>query len=683
MIRRSFIITILMSFGILLHAQQDPFENEVFDTLNTAVVSAVKEKPKNTTQTGLIRLDASQLRMGTVSFGTPDLVKTLLTLPGVSAGNELMSGMYVHGGDGTDNLFLLDGVPLYNVSHFGGLFSSFNTDVTEGVDFYKSGFPARYGARLSSVVDVDTKEGDLNKFHGCVSLGLIDGRLQLEGPIVKGKTSFNIAYRRSWLDLMIKLAKAIKKRDDVDAAYFMHDLNAGITHYFKKDNKIRANFFWGLDDLDLGLRQSSSSMDLGVRWGNLSGSVVWDCKIKPSLRSNLLVYYTQSTSKTDYGINMSSNSLADNINSAIRDGGVKYNLDWFATDKQRVRAGVNLAAKRYRFIGQAEDPGDPESESPSLRCTGLEGGLFIEDEFFFTRWFTLNAGLRYGLYARHYSSWHTLEPRAALKFSPTRFMDIKVSYSRMSQGDHLVASSYIDLPSNTWMPSTQTIRPVTSDQVSGGLYFTPTKGMNLNVEGWYKTMNHLLMYSGPNSMFPPVQNWENSFTEGKGMSYGLEGELSWRNDKVSASAYYTLSWSRRLFTDMYPYWFFDHNDNRHKLNLIVSWKPLPCLELHADWNYHTGNRITFPSNVLEDGTMLYDEPYNLTLPDYHRLDFALTYTKTFKNSHQFILNASVYNLYNQKNAFFAYLTKNENGDFEGVAYSVIPIFPTVSFTYRF
>lgn len=673
----------LALLGTAAKAQPNPFEHDMDDTLTTSVVSVVKEKPRNTTQTGLIRLDASKLKSGAVSFGTPDIIKTLLTLPGVSAGNELMSGMYVHGGDGTDNLYLLDGVPLYNISHFGGLFSSFNTDVTNGVDFYKSGFPARYGSRLSSVVDVDTKEGDLFKYHGNVSIGLIDGRVQVEGPIIKGKTSFNIAFRRSWLDGMIALAKAAKKRKDVNAAYFMQDLNVGLTHYFKEENKLRANFFWGLDDLNLGLYQTSTSMDLGVRWGNLSGSIDWSVKIKNGLRSNLLVYYTQSNSKTKYKMDMSSSVLEDMIQSGIKDVGGKYNLDWFPNASHHVRAGGEGAVKMYRFVGQAEDPSDPQSVSPKVIHNRIQGGIFIEDEWFAARWFTANAGLRYGVYAAKDKIWHCLEPRAALKFSPVRWMDIKVSYSRMTQGDHLVASSYIDLPSNTWMPSTKDIRPVTSDQVSGGFYFTPIQGMKVNVEGWYKTMNHLLMYSGPNAMFPPVQNWENSFSEGKGVSYGLETELSWSNEKISATAYYTLSWSRRLFPQMYPFWFFDHNDNRHKLNLIFSYHVIPSLELYLDWNYHTGNRVTFPSNVLVNGTMLYDEPYNLTLPDYHRMDLGVTYTKTFKNSHQFVVCGSVYNLYNHKNAFFAFLRKNDNGDYEGVAYSVIPIFPTVSFTYKF
>ena len=291
------VAVMVVLFQSLQAQEKNPFAHRMDDTLSTVTVTAVKEKPRNTTQTGLVRLDTDMLKRGASSFGTPDIIKTLLNLPGVSAGNELMGGMYVHGGDGTDNLYLLDGVPLYNISHFGGIFSSFNTDVTDGLDFYKSGFPARYGTKLSSVVDVTTRPGDMNEFHGSASLGLIDGRLNIEGPIVKGRTSFNLAYRRSWMDMMIWLAMKLAGEDGSrKAAYFMHDLNAGITHDFGKDNRLRVNFYRGSDDLDLGLKPADSSLDLTVKWGNLCTSVSWDKKLSLKTRSSLMGYFSQSRS---------------------------------------------------------------------------------------------------------------------------------------------------------------------------------------------------------------------------------------------------------------------------------------------------------------------------------------------------------------------------------------------------
>lgn len=654
------------------------------DTLSASVLTATAPNVRNSTQTGLVHIDPTLIKQGAASFGTPDVIKTLLTLPGVSAGNELMGGMYVHGGDGTDNLYLLDGVPLYNISHFGGIFSSFNTDIVKGLDFYKSGFPARYGGKLSSVVDVQSAEGDLQKYHGSISLGLIDGRINVSGPIYKGKTTFNLAYRRSWMDMMIALAmKFYKGEGPRKAAYFMNDLNAGVTHHFSKDNNLSANFYWGLDKLDLGLQQDKSSMDLKEKWGSLAGSVVWNHGINSKIRHSHRLFYSQSTSDTDYGIAMNAMNLTDFIGSGIKNVGLRNGIDWYPTPNQHIRAGIDADCKMYRYVGQAEDPGNPDSPSPSLSYNAGEVSAYMEDEFFITWNFSLNAGLRYTAYIAPHKAWHSIEPRAALKWEPTDWMELKFSYTRMSQGDHLVASTYIDLPSNAWMPSTSKIRPVMSDQVSGGVYFKPITGMKINLEGWYKTMNNLLYYVGPNSMFPPVQNWERSFTTGKGDSYGLETELSWSNKRLSATAYYTLSWSRRNFPTVYPGWFWANNDNRHKVNLLFSLNVFKGLNLYLNWNYHTGNRVTLPSNSSADGAVFYGEPYNFSLPDYHRMDVGITYTHPMKVG-AFEVNASVYNLYNHHNAFFAFVSSDPaTGKIKGTAYSVLPVFPTVSISYQF
>ncbi|MBP9997828.1 MAG: hypothetical protein KBS67_01150 [Bacteroidales bacterium] len=233
------------------------------------------------------------------------------------------------------------------------------------------------------------------------------------------------------------------------------------------------------------------------------------------------------------------------------------------------------------------------------------------------------------------------------------------------------------------MPSTERIRPVLSDHVSGGFYLMPVQGMRLIIVGWYKAMEHLLYYVGPNSMFPPVQNWETSFAEGRGVSYGLETELGWKNEKLSATAYYTLSWSKRFFEEVYPDWFYANNDNRHKLNILFSWRINRALELYANWNYHTGNRVTFPSNVTPEGIYLYSEANNFTLPDYHRLDLGLNWVHRLRKGQRLELNASIYNAYNNKNAFFAYLKRSASGSFDGVAYSVLPFLPSFSLTYGF
>ena len=228
-------------------------------SLKEVVVVADLNASLRTTQTGKVSLTSEQLNTEFSLLSSPDLVKTLQNIPGVASGTELLSGMYVHGGKNDENLFLLDGTPLYQINHLGGLFSAFNTDIIKNVDFYKSGFPARYGGRLSSVVDVRTKEGNMKEFHGTFSLGLLDGRVQFEGPIIKDKTSFNIAMRRSWADLFTAPAFFLLNRSNPDdkknVRYAFHDINGKITHRFSDNNKLSLSVYSGNDLLKTDVRR--------------------------------------------------------------------------------------------------------------------------------------------------------------------------------------------------------------------------------------------------------------------------------------------------------------------------------------------------------------------------------------------------------------------------------------------
>ena len=686
------------------------------DTLETSYVTAVKEKMRNTTQTGLIRLEGDKLRSGVAVFGTPDIIKSLQMLPGVAAGNELMSGLYVHGGDGNDNLFLLDGVPLYNIAHFGGFFSSFNTDVVDNLDFYKSGFPARYGGRLSSVVDVETSEGNMNEYHGNVSLGLIDGRIQVEGPIIKDRTSFNAGLRRSWMDVVTVPAIAYANWKNggspkVDGGYAMWDLNARVTHKFSPSSKLNANFYWGSDDLHAGINEDSDlvlKMNTRTTWGSLAASVNWDYKYAPKLSGKLLGYYSRSGSDVGYtfdvGTRSDDGSVAslymddDNI-CAVRDGGFKYDFDWYPNSFNHMRFGAAMAYHHYNTSRKYEqrnglmpslegEDGTPETNTggDGKAYDAFEPALYAENEFFIAYNFTLNAGLRLSMFSSGGKTWVNPEPRAALKWMITKDLCSKLSYTRMSQYAHLVSAMYIELPTNSWMPSTPSAPPMVSDQIAGGLYFTP-EHFRLNVEGWYKTMDGMLSYNGANAFYPPLVNWETSFTSGKGESYGLEVEAGYESPKLELTAYYTLCWSWRQFEAYYPFPFPDHNDNRHKVNLVGTWRPSRNWSLYFNWNYHSGNRITLPSHVIyfheSHSNMLFQAPYNTKLPDYHRLDIGADYRIFLPDRKQLAFNLSIYNVYNHMNASFAMLDTDSDGNYIGMAYGLVPIIPTLSASFKF
>ena len=689
------------------------FIEEQQDTLNESIVTAMVDPRRNSTQTGLKRIDSKDINSGFAVFGTPDLIKTLQTLPGVSSGMELLSGFYVHGGDGSDNLFLLDGVPIYQVSHLAGLFSSFNTDVIGSLDFYKSGFPARYGSKMSSVVDVTTKDGDFNDYHGIFALGLIDGRLQFEGPLWKGKTSFNIGLRRTWTEtLTIPLLAVVNRNNKPDrykTGYLFSDLNAKITHKFSETNRLSFNFYSGRDALKYNFNDKRlysydeenpvdrEIMDITFAWGNILSSLNWTYELNDRLSMKNIAYYSSSYS----GLSVSNEEKYRNGNifkhgeyysSDVHNMGFKS--DWFhdITLKQKLRYGATVQYHIYCPSSTSKTDVRLDGISATnfayadtLRYNTVEAAVYAEDEFEITDRFSINAGIRYMLYSANSTIWHSLEPRAAMKYTFSDKLTAKASYTEMCQPAHLVSSLYLDLPTNAWLPSTEKIRPSRSREVAGGLYSELAHHLHLNVEGWYKRMNNLLEYGGYYSIFPPLSGWENMYRNGLGRSWGAEVDFGFDNGRTEANIYYTLSWSQRRFEDFYRGWYKDRNDNRHKLTVMAKHKFGKRFELYGSWNYHSGNRVTLPSH--ETTHDLYLEPNNVKLPDYHRLDLGFNFIHNTKRGNLATWNLSVYNAYNRTNpitAFPGYYSYDSTIiSFYGLGIGIIPIIPTFSYTLKF
>ena len=691
------------------------------DTLEESIVTALIDQKRNATQTGLKRIDSKDLNSGFALFSTPDVIKTLQMLPGVSSGTELLSGFYVHGGDGSDNLFLLDGVPIYQISHLVGMFSSFNTDVIESLDFYKSGFPARYGSKMSSVVDVTTKDGDFSSYHGTFALGLIDGRLQFEGPIWKDRTSFNVGLRRTWTETLsvpiLAIINRYNKPDKVRGGYAFTDLNAKVAHKFSDNNRLTANFYIGNDAPRLyndsyyqnrdenGQYQTERDIsDISLSWGNILGSLNWNYAVNDCLSVRNIAYYSGSRSSLSFSyetIDYKKNSIksGEYYTSDVHNMGVKS--DWFhtVTTKQKLRYGGTLQYHIYCPDATAKTDIVMDDISltnvayaDSLKYNTIEASLYAEDEVAFTDAFSINAGLRYTLYSAAGKVWHSLEPRLAMKYTFNDMITAKASYTEMSQPSHLVSSLYLDLPTNAWLPSTARIRPSRSREVAGGVYMNLSHYLHLNVEGWFKYMYNLLEYAGSYSLMPPLTNWESSFRTGDGRSWGAELDFGFDNGKTQANVYYTLAWSQRKFDDFYHSWYRDRNDNRHKLTLMAKHKFSKRFELYGAWNYHSGNRITLATHEVNvEGSYkirdVYGEPNNVKLPDYHRLDLGFNFIKNTKRGNLSIWNLSVYNAYCRVNPITAYSEYDHMDDvriaYYGVSLGVIPIIPTFSYTLKF
>ena len=699
------------------------FIEEQKDTLDESRITAYIDRRRNTTQTGLQKIDGSRFRRGYAVLGSPDLIKELQSLPGVSGGTELLSGMYVHGGDGTDNLFLLDGVPLYQVSHLAGLVSSFNTEMIDNLDFYKSGFPSRFGGKTSSVVDITTRPGDFHEYSGSFNIGLLNGGLQFEGPIIPGKTSFNVGVRRTWFDvltvpynLIANLALPYGYTGKVQLA--MTDLNASVTHLFDKDSRLSMNFYAGADQIRYkykelqvryweGVRHTGDSgHDINARWGNILASLDWKKNFSDDLHLNTIIYYTRSN--TDVGLwdkewlvghsntlNITEMVWQERNYSRLHDISAKADLDWIPSEYHHIRAGAayiqHLFRPRKVFAVNTKENAEgvySDNDSYSIDYNASEVAVYAEDEIAFASWFKANIGLRYDMFSQGGTIHHSFEPRAALRFQLCPMASLKMSYTEMSQPVHLLHSHYLDIPMTSWLPSTDRIPPTRSRQAAGGIYMNLPHGIVLNIEGYWKTMDNMYEYSGIEILYPDIEKWEHDLMRGKGRSYGAEVELGWKTKDTDISAYYTLSWTERLIKGIWHDWYPARNDNRHKFTLHATHRFSRRFDMYLAWNYHTGDRSTVPTQII-GGEVYYTSPYNYKMPDYHRLDLGFNFRKTTRRGNESIWNLTLYNAYCRMNPMFTMLDhykKSSSPDEYKTTFktmAAIPIIPSFNYTLRF
>ncbi|MCM1355923.1 MAG: carboxypeptidase-like regulatory domain-containing protein [Staphylococcus sp.] len=705
------------------------------EELQEVVVTADLNSPLATTQTGKISLSAKDLKREYALMSSPDVVKIIQNLSGVAAGTELISGLYVHGGGNDENLFMLDGTPLYQINHLGGLFSAFNTDVINNIDFYKSGFPARYGGRLSSVVDVRTRDGNMSEYHGSFSIGLIDGRIQFEGPIVKNRTSFNFGMRRTWLDVLTIPAFAIynhtHKDEESKMRYAFHDINAKITHIFSPRSRADISLYSGEDVFSAkdkyypteGMADDNEYSKLKLKWGNLTAALNWKYSFSPKLYTVFTAIYTHNRSYQNYidsyktynpdddyavvGIVHNENSSRATIN----DFGARMETDYRPGQTHHIRAGANYLMHFFKpqnsrinnFVGDGTTT-DSMTNRVYHSLRGHELAVYAEDNIAVAERWRVNIGLHFALFNIPGKTYASPEPRLALRYQASDRVTLKASYTRMSQYMHQLSNSYLNLPTDYWVPSTATVAPSKSDQYAAGVYvMLPAKGWQMSAEGFYKSTRNLIEYDGGNSLTPSFDNWDSHVRRGRGRSYGMELEAGYGNGRMEVSGSYTLSWNKRNFPGFHHGWFSDKFDNRHKLNLNMSYKLREGIDVYAAWSFHSGNRITVPEQLavspvipspggnrwltggMDPGQYewIYDKPNNITLAPYHRLDLGINFRKMTKRGHERIWNISIYNAYCRMNPFSAKIVQKPDGSFKGKATAIFPIIPSFSYTLKF
>ncbi|WP_020600890.1 TonB-dependent receptor [Spirosoma panaciterrae] len=694
---------------VLLKPGQSLAEVEV-KAKNT--VEKVSESPRMST----IDVPVTQIKKIPAFLGEKDVLKVLQLMPGVQKGSEGQTGIYVRGGGPDQNLIILDDAVVYNANHLFGFFSVFNGDAIKSVELIKGGFPARYGGRLSSVIDLNMKDGNREKLHGEGGIGLIASRLVLEGPLTKNRKpgqrsgSFLISGRRTYLDFVGAPVINAQTNGQLNAGYYFYDLNAKANYDLTPKDKVYLSGYFGRDRFYANDKVLNT--DTGLSWGNATGTFRWNHLINQKLFSNLSLIFS------DYKFQISSveKSTQDTAvyslfyNSGIRDLSLKYDFDFYPTPQHSIRAGIQ--GIYHRFTPSAvvlQNATIRQSIDNATNIDVLESGVYAEDTWRpSTRW-RLNGGIRLSYFSGQNIRYLRPEPRLSAAYTLKPDLSIKASYALMNQYVHLLSNTGIGLPTDLWVPTTDRVKPQQSQQVAAGIAkdFT-NSGLTLTVEGYYKQMNNIINYKEGASFLlindPTNANsvrWEDNVTAGRGWSYGAEFLLQKKVGRFSGWAGYTLSWTQWQFAELnggQPY--YPRYDRRHDISLVGIYELNKRITLSALWVYGTGNALTIPVGRYDtyrlDNSLIYtprtsddygSQKNTFRAEPYHRFDVSIQFHKQ-KKHHERTWEISAYNLYNRRNPFFYRLesvaaTATTPARTALFRYSVFPIVPAISYNFKF
>lgn len=674
-------------------------------------------KQHESTEMSTTELPMSKVKALPVLLGEIDIIKTAQLLPGIKSGSEGSSGIYVRGGGPDQNLILLDGVPIYNANHLFGFFSVFNADAINNVKIVKGGFPAEYGGRISSVIDIRMKEGDMKQIHGEGSVGIISSKLMLNGPIIKDKTSFMISARRTYIDLLaqpfIALANKQYENDKVTGGYFFYDVNAKLNHVINSNNRIYFSAYLGDDKFYVKSKYSFMDNAVpkieestgGLSWGNKIMALRWNHQFGPKLFANTTLNFSDYKFSTGFGLTEyeEGKSNAPYLNysfdylSGITDWGGNIHFSYYPTPDHKVEFGVGEIYHTFKPGVNQFKLNDNGTATDTVfggkRTYAHEFCAFIQDDFKITRRFMANIGVHFSNFIVREKYYNALQPRAALNFMLDEKSSIKASYSRMAQYLHLLTNTTIGLPTDLWVPATDKIPFQYGDQYAIGYTRELPKGYRVSSEAYYKQMNNLIEYKEGASFFDTSKDWEELVETGKGFSYGLELLLEKRTGKTTGWIGYTLSWTNRKFENLndgniFPYRY----DSRHDISVVVTHKFNDHVDIGVVWVFATGNAVTLALqqyNALNDDGYYssvvehVDERNNYRMPNYHRLDIGVNLHKE-KKWGQATWSFGLYNAYNRQNPFyleFGYLKNSDKKVLKQI--SLFPIIPSVNYSFKF
>lgn len=677
-------------------------------------VLARKVDPAHDQPIGLLSIPIQQLKAVPALLGETDVIKALALTPGVTTGNEGTTGLLVRGGTPDQNLILLDDATVYNVAHLFGFVSTFNPDAIRKVDLYKGGFPARYGGRLSSVVDLAMKEGNNRQHRREVSIGLVSSRILWEGPLSTkhyGRSSYFISARSSYFTLFLlpNLITFWASQGGQYFNYWLYDINAKANHQFRDGSRLFVSLYNGNDTWTAqeGTRNDRSRFNLN--WGNTTASVRYTRALAKHLflRSTLTYSYyhyrlgTKALTKEDDGWQTLQRFR---VSSTIQDITAKVALEYSPWTTHKLQGG--LEAIRHRFhptrLSTSYQLNSDTLARINAAVPATELAAYLEDNLSLTPWLKSNIGIRAVNYTVGSKTYTYTEPRFSLNVIPSQRWSLKLGYSRMHQFVHLLTSNGIGLPNDVWVPSTPNVPPQGSTQLSAGVTYVPTnKALTITLEAYHKTLNGLIDYqTGTGFMSNFNQSWETTVErDGIGDSKGLELMLHKTQGRLQGWASYTWAHHQRRFATIDQNRWYDANfDRRHVFSTTGQYAISDHISASATWVYQSGQPTTIPvaiqENLGQEATayplLIYRERNNFRMPAYHRLDLAITLkhlTRKRRRNAQWSLG--IYNAYNRANPFYLDFEKKNiysgrvdtiGFDYKVVRKAVFPVLPYVSYS---
>lgn len=686
-------------------------ETDIFlsSTINLEEVVISADKPDMISQIptmSSVEVPIEQIKAIPALLGEKDVFKALQLLPGVQKGQEGSSGFYVRGGGPDQNLIILDDATVYNANHLFGFFSIFNGDALKSVELMTGGFPARYGGRLSSVVEMNMKDGNREKFGGEAGIGLISSRLTLEGPIVKNKSSFLVSGRRTYLDI---ITRPFFNSEDGVFGYYFYDLNAKVNYEFDKNNRVYLSGYFGRDKFHFS-ESGTDAFSAGLFWQNATSTARWNHVFNNRLFSNMSGIFSIYGMKIYEEEDFDSGSFSLEYKSGIRDFAFKYDFQFLPKPEHTIRFGLHSTSHRFKPSAVViEDTGNNEFTSDITAINAQESGLYVEDEWKFGRW-KGNTGFRLSHYYCNEQHYLRPEPRLMFAYILNEKSSLKGSWALMNQYVHLLSNTGLGLPTDLWVPATDNVMPQNSWQAAVGYARDLSMpGFSLSVEGYYKKSQDVIGYKEGASFLligdpseAEQMSWENNVTNGNAESYGAEILLQKKLGKWTGWAAYTLSWTWLQFDEVNSgERYFAKYDRRHDISLVSIYNFTKELSINAVWVFSSGNAISLPQETYY-ASIDYDDsgPYTVNnshyvtyygpknafrMNPYHRLDIGFQFHKELKRGSR-TFEFSVYNLYNRKNPFFYYIDYvDQNGQSTSVLkqVSLFPMIPSVSYTRKF